>query len=374
MVLALPILSVSHLTKVFPDGSSALNNLNLTLEEGEILSLLGPSGCGKTTTLRCIAGLEEPNSGSIVISGKTVFGVDRGKVTSVPPEKRNLAMVFQQYALWPHFDVLGNVAFALKSQRMSKAEIEEAAREALTKVGLWGKRHSKISQLSGGQQQRVALARAFAAAPSIILFDEPLSNLDARLREEMRYELLRLQQALGFSAVYVTHDQEEALSLSSRIAVMNGGVIEQFDTPFNVWRRPASGFVADFLGGVNSLRGVVRQLPGNGGAGIVELQDGLRLDVAELGSDIAVQQEVDVFLREGDLSVALKEPERAKNVWKVKVTMQSFHGDYIALKVALGNSEISCRIYGRSLEAVSSHVYITAAPGSILAYPSAALT
>jgi len=371
----MPVLEISGLSKSFPDGSAALRGIDLALEEGQIVSLLGPSGCGKTTTLRCIAGLEEPDGGRIVVSGREVFGTKGGRVTSVPTEKRNLAMVFQQYALWPHYDVFDNVAFALRSRRRSKAEIEDAVRTALTRVALWDKRHRKISQLSGGQQQRVALARAFAVAPSVVLFDEPLSNLDARLREEMRYELVQLQQEIGFSAVYVTHDQEEALTLSSRIAVMNGGVIEQFDEPFAVWRRPSSAFVADFLGGVNRLHGrIVRVDRGDEGPRYV-VDVGAGVDVVAEPGDRGLQEgdNVELYMREG--TIALHEQPssapRQANSWNVGVARQSFHGDYLALKVVLGDWELSCRLARTGRDVTPSHLAMTIEPGDVLVYPLA---
>lgn len=214
------LISIRGLRKTF--GSFvAIEGFSLDVREGEVVSLLGPSGCGKTTTLRCLAGLETPTSGEIEVQGKLVYSSDRR--INLPPEQRNLSMVFQQYALWPHLSVFENVAFGLRVRRVPAETLFAKAKGALERVRLWEKQDRRISELSGGQQQRVALARALAIDPKIVLFDEPLSNLDAKLRAELRLELLQLQRDLRFSAIFVTHDQDEAISLSSRIVIMNQG-------------------------------------------------------------------------------------------------------------------------------------------------------
>ncbi|MEU7739989.1 ABC transporter ATP-binding protein [Nonomuraea sp. NPDC049158] len=231
------------------EGARVLDLERLSIRKGEFLSILGPSGCGKTTLLNCVAGFVQPTAGRIVIDG--------ADVTDRPPYRRGLGMVFQSYALFPHMTVAGNVAYGLRIRRLDRAEREERVREALRLVGLEGYADRRPRQLSGGQQQRVALARALAIRPAVLLLDEPLSNLDAKLRREMRVELRAIQRRIGTTMVFVTHDQEEALALSDRIAVMNGGRIEQLGTPDEVYRRPATRFVAQFIGAANVLEGTV---------------------------------------------------------------------------------------------------------------------
>jgi iron(III) transport system ATP-binding protein len=229
----------------------AVNQIDLEVRDGEVLTLLGPSGCGKTTTLRMIAGLEEPDAGTIDIGGTIVF--DGDKRIDVPSERRSLGMVFQSYAIWPHMTVADNVAYPLRMRNVSNAEIKRLVYAVLDQVGLKGYEETPAPNLSGGQQQRVALARSLVFEPKVLLLDEPLSNLDAKLREQMRFELRIMQQRLGLTALYVTHDQEEALTLSDRVVVMNHGVIEQLDTPTAIYENPASRFVAEFIGKANFL-------------------------------------------------------------------------------------------------------------------------
>ncbi len=248
-------LRLVNLTKVFSghghEGEvTAVRDVNIDIQRGEFLTLLGPSGCGKTTTLRLIAGFEFPTSGQIILEDKVI--------NNVPPNRREMAMVFQSYALFPHLSVFENVAYGLKVKGLGKDEIRRRVARALELVDLMGMENRAPNQLSGGQQQRVALARALVMEPKVLLLDEPLSNLDAKLREQMRTELRRIQQTLGITAVYVTHDQTEAMTLSDRIVVMNKGQIEQIGTPEDIYMRPASAFVADFIGRTNFLPGQVR--------------------------------------------------------------------------------------------------------------------
>src|SRR5512140_923337 len=238
-------ITIKNLTKRF-GKVAAVNNVSLTIEPGSFLTLLGPSGCGKTTLLRCVAGLEDPDAGEIYIGDKLVFSQARG--VSLPPGKRDLGLVFQNYALWPHMKVDKNITFALEVQKLGKEEMQRRVKEALAEVKMDGFEDRYPREMSGGQQQRIALARMLAYRPKVFLMDEPLSNLDARLRMDMRAELKRLHHVSGATTIYVTHDQVEALTMSTKIAIMKEGVVQQFDTPDKIYHFPVNLFVADFSG------------------------------------------------------------------------------------------------------------------------------
>jgi ABC-type Fe3+/spermidine/putrescine transport system ATPase subunit len=255
----------------------AVRGIDFSIAPGSMVTLLGPSGCGKTTTLRCIAGLEVPTSGRITVGDRVVF--DSATGAFIEPERRNIGMVFQSYAIWPHMTVGGNVGFPLTIAGVAKAEVQERTRAALELVGLGDLQRRSAADLSGGQQQRVALARALVHEPSVVLFDEPLSNLDANLRERMRTELQLLQARLGFTALFVTHDQEEALSLSDHVVIMHGGRIEQEGTPQDIFRNPATAFTARFLGYSNVFPGRVVSAGANGA---VQLDLGGNLRISAL--------------------------------------------------------------------------------------------
>src|SRR5271169_6494693 len=244
---------------------NAVQDVSFDVPDGELFTLLGPSGCGKTTTLRSIAGLERPRSGSIALDGRVVYSSDAG--IFVAPNRRNFGMVFQSYAIWPHMNVFKNVAFPLevRKARPSRKEIEQKVMRVLATVQLAELVDRDATKLSGGQQQRLALARALVMEPQLLLLDEPLSNLDAKLRDRMRSELKRLQRELGLTTVYVTHDQSEALALSHEIAVMNDGRVVQVGTPRQIYEQPCNQFVADFVGTTNFIGGIVTALDdGNG--------------------------------------------------------------------------------------------------------------
>jgi len=266
-------LTLKNITKIFPPRGgvsevTAVHDVNLEIEKGELVTLLGPSGCGKTTTLRMIAGFEFPTSGEIILDGQ--------QINSLPPHKRDMSMVFQSYAIFPHLTVFENIAYGLNVQRLSKSEIKERVGRVLDLVHLEGYGHRAPTQLSGGQQQRVALARALVMEPKVLLMDEPLSNLDAKLREEMRTEIRRIQKELNITSVYVTHDQIEAMTLSDRIVVMNQGVIEQIGTPVEMYRHPNNHFVANFIGRANFIPGVVQE-QSEGGLVVSSLGETLQL-------------------------------------------------------------------------------------------------
>jgi iron(III) transport system ATP-binding protein len=243
----------SHISLSY-GATQVLRDISLTVEPGEFFALLGPSGSGKSTLLRLIAGFNQHRSGTLTIDGRDVTGV--------PPWKRNVGMVFQNYALWPHMSVARNVAFGLEERRLPREEINRKVASALELVGLTGYGERRPNQLSGGQQQRVALARTLAIEPQVLLLDEPLSNLDAKLRVQMRHELRRMHDQLGITTIFVTHDQEEALTMCDRIAVMDQGVIQQVGTPIELFDRPVNRFVAQFVGSVNLYEGAIRSHDG----------------------------------------------------------------------------------------------------------------
>ncbi|SNR79687.1 ABC transporter ATP-binding protein [Desulfurobacterium atlanticum] len=244
------VLVLENVRKSYKDVE-ILKRISLDVEKGEFLTLLGPSGCGKTTTLRIIAGLEVPTSGRVVVDGK-IFSAPKEKIF-IPPEKRNIGMVFQSYAVWPHMTVFDNIVYPLKIRKLKKQEIERKVKDALNMVRLSGLERRYPHQLSGGQQQRVALARALVMNPKIMLLDEPLSNLDAKLREEMRFEIKDLQKRTGITIIYVTHDQTEAMAMSDRVVVMKNGEIRQIGTPMEIYKNPVDTFVADFIGSANFI-------------------------------------------------------------------------------------------------------------------------
>ena len=266
------MITLTGLTKQFGEAP-AVNGIDLEIEEGEFFSMLGPSGCGKTTTLRMIAGFEEPTSGRIELAGEDV--------TWTSPKRRNVNMVFQNYALFPHMSVRENVEFGLKIKKLGKAEANERIERMIAAVQMEGFESRHPAQLSGGQQQRVALARALVNQPAALLLDEPLGALDLKLRKEMQLELKSIQQQTGTTFVYVTHDQEEALTMSDRVAVMNGGNVEQVDDPRSLYERPRSEFVADFIGTSNLLRLQIDDWDGDLARAV--LGDGLQITCRENG-------------------------------------------------------------------------------------------
>ena len=292
-------ITINHITKSF-GPNTVLKDFTETFGDGEFITLLGPSGCGKTTMLRIIAGFEKPTSGELWIDDQLVSG---GK-TFVPPEKRNIGMVFQSYAVWPHMNVFDNVAYPLRIQKQSKEKIREAVGKVLEIVHLSQYTERLPSQLSGGQQQRIALARALVAEPKLLLLDEPLSNLDAKLRESMRFEIKEIQQRTGITVVYVTHDQTEAMAMSDRIFLINSGVVQQCGTPREIYNQPANQFVADFLGKVDFFKGEVSGerivFPSMGGQSLP--YDGDRTGRV----DVAIRPENLFFAEDGPLSGTLE--------------------------------------------------------------------
>ncbi len=338
----------------------AVDGVSFKVEQGHTLALLGPSGCGKTTILRCLAGLETGDSGSITIGDAPVF--DRNTGIDLKPDERELGIVFQSYAVWPHMTVAQNVGFPLKVRGIGKAEIAARTSRILDMVGLGAVRDKPATALSGGQQQRVALARALVHEPRLVLFDEPMSNLDAQLRARMRMELAVLQERLGFTAIYVTHDQAEAFSLAETVAVMNAGRIETIGDPRSVFARPQTPFVAEFLG-LNVLRGkAVRASPSGGGAFLVDvaLADGVRLrgtlrgkPPAEGTSVLACIRKHHVTVKKNGETVARPDGSEALDKQTIGgvVRAASFLGLEEELIVAIGGVEIGAIQPPRGLHA-----------------------
>jgi iron(III) transport system ATP-binding protein len=320
----------------------AVDGISVAVETGKLITLLGPSGCGKTTTLRCLAGLERPQTGRIVIGNRTVF--DSEKRIFVPASDRGIGMVFQSYAIWPHMTVFENVAFPLRVSRTKKYSalgIRDRVARMLDTVQLTGFAHRPATQLSGGQQQRLAFARGLIHEPSILLLDEPLSNLDAKLREQMRLELKRLQRTFGITTVYVTHDQSEALALSDEIAVFESGRIIQRGTPQEIYRQPRNKFVADFVGSANFLAGTVRGT--DGGVTQVETTHGIMRCV--FAEPIAAGMKASLTARPEDLALfAAGDPlPDGLNVLKGKIVNRVFLGEVVDYVVDLGDGELRVR-------------------------------
>jgi iron(III) transport system ATP-binding protein len=357
--------TIENLQKVFHASGQtevrAVDGINLNIASGKLVTLLGPSGCGKTTTLRCLAGLERPDAGRIVIGDTVVF--DSAKGIFVPPSDRGIGMVFQSYAIWPHMTVFENVAFPLRvarNRKFTSAEIKDKVRLALEMVRLGGYESRSATQLSGGQQQRLALARGLVREPAVLLLDEPLSNLDAKLREQMRFELKRLQRTLRITTVYVTHDQSEALALSDEIAVFNSGRIVQYGGPQDIYRHPKTQFVADFIGSANFLSGTVKQAAAGDGMVAVETRHGMfRCGFAE---EVAPGQAVVVTARPEDLVLSQAPPGDGLNVFKGTVSGRVFLGDVIDYMVDIGEGDIRVRARPEFDFRVGNAVHIGVAP------------
>jgi ABC-type Fe3+/spermidine/putrescine transport system ATPase subunit len=318
---------------------TAVGAVSFAVNQGEQLTLLGPSGCGKTSTLRAVAGLERPSGGAIRIGGRSMYD-ETGRI-NVPAEQRGLSMVFQSYAIWPHMTVFDNVAYGLRVRNEGAASLKEKVHHALDLVKMGAFAGRNASQLSGGQQQRVALARACAFSPTVLLFDEPLSNLDAKLRAEMRIELRELQRRLKVTSLYVTHDLEEALAMSDRIVVMRAGEIEQSGTPGEIYNFPRTAFVADFIGSANLVKG--RLLPERSvdGRVAVEVDGGNVLLGVSHGRTPGPQPTLS--LRTVHLRLSGDRPALGENVWPVRVKRSVFLGDLTQVHVEWGSRELVIR-------------------------------
>lgn len=323
---------LEHISKIYNDPKTgkdfyAVEDTSLDIEPGSFVTLLGPSGCGKTTTLRMIAGFESPDEGEIFLGGEAI--------NALTPNKRDTAMVFQSYALLPHYNVFDNVAYGLKIRKLPKEEIKERVMNILELVEMEGMESRMTNQLSGGQQQRVALARALVIEPGVLLFDEPLSNLDAKLRVTMRTEIRKIQQKVGITAIYVTHDQSEAMSISDKIIIMSKGKVEQIGSPREIYYHPTSKFVADFIGEANFLNAEVASVDG----------ETAMIDV--IGEKIEVNNFA--HARAGDKATLVIRPEGAtlaeQGLLEVTVTLSTFMGAYQYYQVMVGDMEIQITDY-----------------------------
>jgi iron(III) transport system ATP-binding protein len=353
------MITATHLGKIFYDGDKevrAIDDVSFVVPSGKLFTLLGPSGCGKTTTLRCIAGLETPSNGEIKIGEQVVFDGKRG--AAVPPNKRNIGMVFQSYAIWPHMTVFQNVYYPLKSKGFGRAEAKQRARGALESVGLLELEDRPAPKLSGGQQQRVALARALAGNPEVLLLDEPLSNLDAKLREEMRSGIRNLQRRIQITSLYVTHDQIEALTISDQIAVMNAGQIVEIGSPQDIYLHPKTRFAANFIGMTNIIPGQKKR--DEEGASVVQVPFGeifCRADGRAIGED-----KVFVLLRPESVRLSTHAPSARKNVWPGELKEATFLGDFLDCEVSCDGFSLRAKVDPYTDLAEGRKVFVSVEP------------
>ena len=328
-------IKIENLLKKF-GNMVAVNHISLEVKKGEILTLLGPSGCGKTTTLRCIAGLERPDEGDIIIDGQPMFSQG-----FVPPAQRGIGMVFQNYAVWPHLRVFDNVAYGLKLQKFPKHVIKEKVTEALESVGLMGLGRRYPGQLSGGQQQRVALARALVRNPKVLLLDEPLSNLDAKLRERMRFEIKSLVRRMDITSVYVTHDQAEAMVISDRIAVMDTGNIVQVGAPEEIYKKPANRFVADFIGTTNFIPGEMSEVLQDRSLAYIQTEFGQKMlcRIHDLATTVQ-SKKVNISIRPEDIEIFTNPIEDRDNLFKGIIMHRAYLGNFLYFFVNVDSTMI----------------------------------
>lgn len=377
-----PALRIVNLEKQFRrhrgEQVAAVDGVSLDIYPGRMVTMLGPSGCGKTTLLRCVAGLEQPSGGEIWAGERLLSSGDKGII--VPPDKRTFGMMFQTYAVWPHMSVYGNVAYPLRVRRWSRSRIEERVARILETVGISHLQREYPTTLSGGQQQRVALARSLVHDPTIVLFDEPLSNVDAKVREELRVELLEMQRHIGFAGIYVTHDQEEAMAISDSVVVMNDGKVLQVDTPREVYLRPASRFVAGFIGVANIWEGQMRGPAANRELEVITCAIG---NVTVAGdNDFTASggtSEVVVLARPEDLTITTEEPAAAHghNVWRGRLHAEMFRGAHTELLVEIngqlvrGHAARNITVNQSTPLEVGGEVFVSASPHNLRLLPAA---
>jgi len=342
---------------------TAVAGVDITIPEGKIVTLLGPSGCGKTTTLRCLAGFENADEGKIWIGDQLVF--DSEQKINLAPQKREMGMVFQSYAVWPHMSVFENIAFPLRIRKVSRSEVGERVEHAMQMVGIAELKDRLPSAISGGQQQRVAFARAIVYDPAVLLLDEPLSNLDAKLREHMRFEILELQHKIGITTVYVTHDQEEAMVLSDEVLVMDSGKVIQRGDPENVYFDPHNEFVADFIGKINFIRGIVKSRQDDRSVVSIE-EEGFQSEIQSSRTDYAEGQKVLASVRPENILVYPDKPESGINTWPARLVRKNFLGGLFDMVVQVKGKELRCRTPFRISAKSGSDVYIQIAPQDVL--------
>ena len=344
----------------------AARGVTLHIQRGEFYTFLGPSGCGKTTLLRIIAGFVTPDEGTLFLDGEAV--------NHIPPWRRGVGMVFQNYALWPHMTVFENIAFGLKERRVPRGELQRKVMEALAQVDLEGTETRRPSQLSGGQQQRVALARTLVIQPRALLLDEPLSNLDAKLRTDMRLELLKLQRGLGLTTIYVTHDQEEALAMSTRVAVMSRGEVVQEGTPQEIYEQPINEFVAAFVGESNLLSGKIVSLSGQwfdvdcGGAVIVRAALPRSAAPVQIGDRVFLSVRPEAI----EISAAGAAP-RAHNAIQGRLAASAYQGSYVEYEITALGKALKARAHnpkGKALFKAGAEVALTFAPADVVIVPA----
>ncbi len=355
-----PFVEVKDLVVAY-GARTVVEGVSFSIRQGEQLSLLGPSGCGKTTTLRCIAGLETPQSGEISIDGRTVFS--SAKRINIPPEKRELSLMFQSYAIWPHMTVFDNVAYGLRTRKVPKGEIDERVQEVLDMVGMAEYARVPATQLSGGQQQRVALARSYAYPPKALLLDEPLSNLDARLRDQVRSDLHKFQRSTGVTTIYVTHDQEEAMALSDRIIIMNGGHVVQDGSPEAVYRKPATTFVADFIGAANVLTGTLSR--DDGGLSLAVAPD---VAVACEGTvpDSRLGTRASACVRTIFPALSRTESAQRVNSWPARIARTTMLGDFVEFVVEWPGGTMRAKALSTQILDEGERVYLTIDPHQVV--------
>ncbi|MDR7031050.1 ABC transporter ATP-binding protein [Rhizobium rosettiformans] len=357
------MLTIENLSTVYQSPSAkpvlAASDVNFSVPKGRLFTLLGPSGCGKTTTLRSIAGLERPTTGVITAGDRVVFSGNSN--IFIAPNRRQFGMVFQSYAIWPHMSVFENAAFPLRvrSKRLPEKEINDKVMKMLAAVSLDHLAERQATQLSGGQQQRLALARALVMEPELLLLDEPLSNLDAKLREKMRFELKKIQRELGITTIYVTHDQSEALALSHEIAVMNQGKIVQIGSPRDIYERPTTTFVADFIGSTNFIEGVVRDRSDRGF--IVDSPIGSL--AADHKDNLSIGAAVSMSIRPEDLRLFETPPAHTNHtVFEGIVSAKVFLGECIDFKIMVNETELLARSHPSVRTHVGEKIYMTIDP------------
>ena len=358
----MPDVRIEKLIKRF--GSvNAIDGVDIHIPDGKIVTLLGPSGCGKTTTLRCLAGFENGDEGKIWIGDRLIF--DSREKINISPQNRGMGMVFQSYAVWPHMSVFENIAFPLRIRKVARGEVKERVTRALNMVGIEELKNRMPSEISGGQQQRVAFARAIVYDPAVLLLDEPLSNLDAKLREQMRFEILELQRKLGVTTVFVTHDQEEAMVLSDEVLVMEFGKVIQRGDPETIYFDPINEFVADFIGKINFLNGTVTEQKGD--MSIVGINDeSFQSDIHSTRTNYSQGQKVLASIRPENIQIHTSKPDQEINTWPARMIRKNFLGGLFDMVVEVNGKELRARTPFRVEAKSGSDIFIHVPPKDVL--------